>query len=84
MRFAALAILGLFTVAACQQRQGEDTGRAADAADTTVTSEQNVDTTIVTQDTMVETDTTHHEGDRPVSKDTLRQPSTPSADTAQQ
>ena len=84
MKLAALALLGIVGVAACNQRKGDETGRAVDAADTVVTSEQNVDTTIVTQDTMVETDTTHHEGDRPVSKDTLRQPSTPSADTAQQ
>jgi hypothetical protein len=92
MRFEALAILGLLTVAACQERQGDETGRAVDAADTVVTSEQNVDTTIVTQDTTVDVDTVRHEGDQPVSEDTLREPSgtnapsadTGSADTAQQ
>jgi hypothetical protein len=97
MRFEALAILGLLTVAACQERQGDETGRAVDAADTVVTSEQNVDTTIVTQDTSVDVDTVRHEGDQPVSEDTLREdtlqepsgtnaPSadTGSADTAQQ
>ena len=84
MKFAALAILGLFTVAACDQRQGDETGRAVDAADTVVTSEQNVDTTIITQDTAVEEDTVEQEGDQPVSRDTLQQPSrntSPSADT---
>ena len=81
MKIAALAILGLFTVAACDQRQGDETGRAVDAADTVVTSEQNVDTAIITQDTTVETDTARQEGDEPVSRDTLEQPSTPSADT---
>ena len=74
MRFEALAILGLLTVAACQERQGDETGRAVDAADTT----------IVTQDTTVDVDTVRHEGDQPVSEDTLREPSgtnAPSADT---
>ena len=88
MKLAALAILGLFTVAACDQRQGDETGRAVDAAvdaaDTIVTSEQNVDTTIVTQDTTVEVDTIRHEGDQPVSRDTLQgsgATTVPSADT---
>jgi hypothetical protein len=84
MKFAALAIFGLFTVAACDQRQGDETGRAIDAADTVVTSEQTVDTTIITRDTTVEVDTVKQEGERPVSRDTLQQPSrttSPSADT---
>jgi hypothetical protein len=84
MRFAALAILGLFSAAACDQRQGDETGRAVDAADTIVTSEQNVDTAVITRDTTVDVDTTRHEGDEPVSRDTLKEPSspsTPSADT---
>jgi hypothetical protein len=89
MRFEALAILGLLTVAACQERQGDETGRAAD---TVITSEQNVDTTIVTQDTSIDVDTVRREGDQPVSEDTLKQSSgtnapsadTLSADTAQQ
>ena len=84
MKFAALAFLSLFAVAACDQRQGDETGRAVDAADTIVTSEQNLDTTVITQDTTVEVDTVRHEGDQPVSEDTLQQPSgagAPSADT---
>jgi hypothetical protein len=89
MRFEALVILGLLSVAACQKREGDETGRAAD---TVVTSEQNVDTAIVMQDTTVDVDTVRHEGDQPVSEDTLKEPSgtnapsadTSSADTAQQ
>jgi hypothetical protein len=84
MRFEALAILGLLTVAACQQRPGDETGRAVDGADTVVTSEQNVDTAIVTHDTTVDVDTVRHEGDQPVSEDTLKETSgtnAPSADT---
>jgi hypothetical protein len=89
MKFAALAILGIFTVAACEQRQGDETGRAVDAADTVITSEQNVDTTIITQDTTVDVDTIRQEGDQPVSRDTIQDPgqtttpttTTPSADT---
>jgi hypothetical protein len=85
MKFATLAILGIFTVAACEKRGSDETGRA-DAADTIVTSEQNVDTAIITQDTTVDVDTVRHEGDQPVSKDTLKESSgtgSPSADTAQ-
>ena len=73
MKLAALAILGILAVAACEQRSGDETGRAVDAADTVITSEQNVDTTIITQDTTVEVDTVQREGDRPVSRDTLQQ-----------
>jgi hypothetical protein len=83
MKCAALALLGLFTLTACQERAGDETGRAVDAADTVITSEENVDTTIVTQDTTVEVDTVTREGDRPVSRDTLQgsSPSTGQVDT---
>lgn len=88
MRLAALALFGLFAIAGCEARQGDETGRAVDAADTVVTSEQNVDTTIITRDTTVEVDTIRQEGDRPVSRDTIqssRTPTTtPSTDTTQQ
>ena len=75
MKLAALAILGLVTVAACDQRQGDETGRAVDAADTVITSEQTMDTTVITRDTTVEVDTIRQEGDEPVSRDTVRQTS---------
>jgi hypothetical protein len=84
MKLAALALLGIVGVAACNQRKGDETGRAVDAADTVVTSEQNVDTTIITQDTSVDVDTVKKEGDQPVSRDTLQQPSAPRSDTTQQ
>jgi hypothetical protein len=47
-----------------------------------VTSEQNVDTTIVTQDTTVDVDTVKKEGDQPVGRDTLSETGSPSTDTA--
>jgi hypothetical protein len=56
------------------------------AADTVLTSEQNVDTAIITRDTTVDVDTVRHEGDQPVSNDMLKDSSgtgSPSADTAQ-
>jgi hypothetical protein len=81
MKLAALAILGVFAVAACEQRPGDETGRAVDAADTVITSEQNLDTTIITQDTTVEVDTVKHEGDEPVSRDTLDPAANPPAET---
>jgi hypothetical protein len=79
MKFAALALLGLCSLAACDKRQGDETGRAAD---TVVTSEQNVDTTIVTQDTTVDVDTVKKEGDQPISRDTLSETGSPSTDTS--
>lgn len=72
MKLAALAILGLVTLSACETRQGEESARAVDAADTIITSEQNVDTTIVTQDTTVEVDTVRRDSDEPASRDTLQ------------
>ena len=85
MKFAPLGLLGIITVAACEKREGDETGGVG-AADTVVTSEQNVDTAIITRDTTVDVDTVRHEGDQPVSKDTLKESSgtgSPSADTAQ-
>jgi hypothetical protein len=43
-----------------------------DAADTIVTSDQTLDTTIVTQDTSVEVDTVSKDGDETVRRDTLQ------------
>jgi hypothetical protein len=67
-----LAVLSLLVVAACGGRGGE-TGRAVEAADTIVTTEQTQDTTIVTHDTTVDVqvDTTKKEGDRTV-RDTIQ------------
>lgn len=72
MKYAALAVLGLFTIAACEKRAGEDTARGVDAADTVVTSAETMDTTIVTRDTNVDVDTIKKEGDRAVSRDTVK------------
>ena len=85
MKFATLAILGIIAVAACEKREGDETGRVG-ASNTVVTSEQNVDTAIITRDTTVDVDTVRHEGDQPVTEDTLKESSgsgSPSADTAQ-
>ena len=78
MRIVNLAVLSLLTVAACQSRPGGDeTGRAGDggvdAVDTTITTDQTLDTTIVTKDTSVDVDTTVKEGDETVGKDTVKQ-----------
>ncbi|HEY7611895.1 MAG TPA: hypothetical protein VH764_02785 [Gemmatimonadales bacterium] len=81
MKFAALALLGLCSLAACNQRPGDETGRAAEGADTVVTTEQNVDTAIVTTDTTVDVDTTKKEGDQPVSRDTVSNTGSMSNDT---
>ena len=75
MKLAALAILSLVTLAACETRQGEESARGVDAADTIVTSERDIDTTIVTQDTTieVETDTVRRDDDDPARRDTLQE-----------
>jgi hypothetical protein len=69
------AALSFVAVAACQNRAGQEAARDADAADTIVTAEQRVDTTIVTRDTTVEVDTIRKKSDRPVRRDTLQRSS---------
>ena len=73
MRVVNLAVLSLLALTACGDRAGDrETGRAGEGADTMVTTEQTVDTTIVTKDTSVDVDTTHKEGDKPVDRDTIQ------------
>jgi hypothetical protein len=76
MRILNLAVLSFLAIAACESRPGSDeTGRAtgeAEAADTTVTTDQTLDTTIVTEDTSVDVDTTKKQGDETVGRDTLQ------------
>jgi hypothetical protein len=73
MKILNLAVLSLLTVAACESRPGSDeTGRVGEGADTVVTSDQTLDTTIVTQDTSVDVDTVSKEGDETVDRDTLQ------------
>ena len=70
MKAYITAALGLALLAGCQNR--EESGRAVDAADTIVTSREEVDTAVVTADTSVDVDTTKHEGDSAVSEDTIQ------------
>jgi hypothetical protein len=68
-----LTALALAALAACNTRGGEDTARVGEGADTSVTTRQTQDTTIVESDTTmrVDTDTTVKEGD--VKRDTAKQ-----------
>jgi hypothetical protein len=66
----AIALLGALTLGACNAR--EETGRAVEAADTVVTTRQEMDTAIITHDTTVDVDTTRKEGESPVSRDTVQ------------
>jgi hypothetical protein len=68
-RYITLA-LGLVLAAACGT--GEETARVGGAADTLVTTSQEVDTAIVTQDTTISTDTVKKDGDEPVAEDTVQ------------
>jgi len=74
MRVVNLAVLSLLALTACGDRADDrETGRrAGEGADTMLTSEKTVDTTIVTKDTSVDVDTTHKEGDKPVHRDTIQ------------
>jgi hypothetical protein len=70
--FTGLALL--IGLAACNTRGDRETGRVGAGADTTVTTRQMQDTTIVTSDTTmrVDVDTTRREGDKPVGRDTVK------------
>ncbi|MBA3556762.1 MAG: hypothetical protein H0W29_18685 [Gemmatimonadales bacterium] len=70
MKAYITAALGLFLVAGCDAGR-EETGRAVDAADTIVTTRQEMDTAIVTTDTTVDVDTVEREGNEAVGRDTV-------------
>jgi hypothetical protein len=72
MRVVTIAVLSLLSLTACENRADETGRRAGEGADTMVTTEQRVDTAIVTQDTTVDVDTTRKEGDEPVGRDTIQ------------
>jgi ABC-type glycerol-3-phosphate transport system substrate-binding protein len=59
----------LIGLAACGPRADRETGTAAD---TSLTTRQTQDTTIVTSDTTVDVDTVNKEGDKAVTKDTVK------------
>jgi hypothetical protein len=60
----------LIGLAACGPRADRETGAAAD---TSLMTRQTQDTTIVTSDTTVDVDTVKKEGDKAVTKDTVKQ-----------
>ena len=64
-----LTALALAALAACSDR-GTDSARVGENADTSITTRQTQDTTIVTSDTTVHSDTTVKEGD--VKRDTAK------------
>jgi hypothetical protein len=74
MRILNIAVLSLLALAACEDKADDrETGRSAgEGADTMVTTEQTLDTTIVTQDTTVDVDTARKEGDETVRRDTVQ------------
>jgi hypothetical protein len=61
----------LIGLAACGPRGDQETGRVG--ADTSLMTRQTQDTTIVTSDTTVDVDTTKKEGDKDVTKDSVKQ-----------
>jgi hypothetical protein len=65
MKTVLTALALVAGLAACNPRGGEDTARVGEGADTSITTRQTQDTTIVTSDTSVrvETDTAVKEGE---------------------
>ena len=65
MKTVLTALALVASLAACAERGGEDSARVGEGADTSITTRQTQDTTIVESDTTmrVETDTTVKEGD---------------------
>jgi hypothetical protein len=63
-----LAVTLLIGLAACNPRTDRETGRVGESVDTSVTTRATQDTTIVTSDTSVETDTVTREGE--IKRDT--------------
>jgi hypothetical protein len=61
----------LIGLAACGPRGDQETGRVG--ADTSLMTRQTQDTAIVTSDTSVNVDTTKKEGDKAVTKDSVKQ-----------
>jgi hypothetical protein len=64
----------LIGLAACNTQGDRETGRVGAGADTTVTTRQTQDTTIVRADTTmdVDVDTVRREGDRTMRRDTVK------------
>lgn len=69
MKTLLAALVLVVGLSACNKR-GEDTGRIGEAADTTLTTRKTQDTTIVTSDTTVHSDTVTHQGN--VKRDTAK------------
>ena len=71
MRLAMAMALGIVALVGCNNRSRE-TGAAGSATDTTVTTRQTQDTTLVTHDTSIDVDTTVKHGDRATAVDTTK------------
>lgn len=72
MRFALAGLIMMCGLAGCQKRVNDESARAGQAVDTTVTANTRMDTTIVTKDTSVDVDTTKKHGDSAVRTDTIK------------
>jgi hypothetical protein len=74
MRLPLAVALGVLTLAGCNKpRQNGDTGQiGGTATDTTVTTRQTQDTTLITHDTNVKVDTTVKHGDKTTAIDTTK------------
>ena len=74
MRLPLAVALGVLTLAGCNKnRQNGETGQVGGAAtDTTVTTRQTQDTTLITHDTNVKVDTTVKHGNKTTGLDTTK------------
>lgn len=69
MKTLLTALVLLAGLSACNKR-GEDSARVGESADTTVRTVKTQDTTIVTSDTTIHSDTVKHQGE--VKRDTAK------------
>jgi hypothetical protein len=67
-----LGMLAAASLAACNNKAGDESGRVGGAVDTMITNRTTQDTTVVTRDTTVSVDTTKMKGDKATSVDTTR------------
>lgn len=86
MRFVlAAGALAVATLAGCTNNRANETGRAGEATDTVVTTQQTQDTALISHDTTVNVDTTMKQGDRATQMDTVKNTTgqhQPGADTS--
>lgn len=83
MRLPVAVALGVLALAGCNKTRGGETGQVGGTAtDTTVTTRQTQDTTLISHDTNVTVDTTVKHGDKTTGVDTTKKTGPGTSDSA--